>query len=238
VATSAADQGCFVVPAWDLLGHVDGLALLSSRLDVSRLRELARQSTPVVLMNRLDIGVDLPMAGVDSFTAMLEIFRPPRRTRTPKVVYLSGSEPASQDREWWRAVQTSSRFLRIEASHGDSDGTIETSYHQAEEAQRPDPPRWSASAASQRSARISKLRELGLDVPGNISVTGFDDIAIGRHTFPTLTTASCPRNELGRRAWNLRHNALQDRRPTQNATLLPAPLIGRASAGPARNGRD
>ena len=235
IADHSGDPDSEFATAWDLLGHVDGLALLSSRLDVARLRELARQSTPIVLVNRVDIGVDLPMVGVDSFTAMLEICAHLAELGHRKVVYLSGSELAWQDRERWRAVQTSSRFLGIEASRVESDGTIETSYHQAEAAHAIGPTALICFNDLAAIGAISKLRELGLHVPRDISVTGFDDIAIGRHTVPALTTASSPRYELGRQAWHLLHDALQDRRPTENATLLPATLITRASTGPAPN---
>ena len=46
--------------AIDLLSQVDGLILLSSRIPTAGLKELARQSTPVVLVNRIELGVDLP----------------------------------------------------------------------------------------------------------------------------------------------------------------------------------
>jgi DNA-binding LacI/PurR family transcriptional regulator len=70
-------------------------------------------------------------------------------------------------------------------------------------------------------------------VPGDISVTGFDDIAIGRPIVPALTTATSPRAELGRRAWSLLHDAIHGREPTENAVLLPGALPKRQSTGPA-----
>ncbi len=76
---------------------------------------------------------------------------------------------------------------------------------------------------------ISKLRELGLDVPGDVS--GFDDIAIARHVFPALTTATSPRDELGRQAWELLHASLDQRRPAEAVKLLPAALVTRQSTG-------
>jgi hypothetical protein len=81
---------------------------------------------------------------------------------------------------------------------------------------------------------ISRLRDLGLQVPSDVSVTGFDDIAIGRHTFPNLTTATSPRDELGRRAWALLHAAPEGRAIEESAVMLPARLVVRKStAAPA-----
>ena len=236
IADHSGDPDSEFATAWDLLGYVrPGLALLSLRLDVARLRELRaaehphRVGEPRRHRGRPTDGRRL------GFTAMLEICAHLAELGHRKVVYLSGSELAWQDRERWRAVQTSSRFLGIEASRVESDGTIETSYHQAEAARAIGPTALICFNDLAAIGAISKLRELGLHVPRDISVTGFDDIAIGRHTVPALTTASSPRYELGRQAWHLLHDALQDRRPTENATLLPATLITRASTGPAPN---
>jgi LacI family transcriptional regulator len=218
--------------AWDLMGHVDGLALLSSRIGLPRLRELARQSTPLVLVNRVQLGVDLPMVGVDCFTAMLEICAHLADLGHRRVVYLSGSELAWQDRERWRGVETSGRFLGVHATRVESDGTIETSYNVVEQALAHEPTALICFNDLSAVGAIAKLRELGLDVPGDISVTGFDDIVIGRHISPTLTTANSPRHELGRQAWNLLHSSLQKRVCDETATLLPATLIKRQSTGP------
>ncbi|MCF7553571.1 LacI family DNA-binding transcriptional regulator [Pseudonocardia sp. WMMC193] len=234
IADHTGDPADEFATAWDLMGHVDGLALLSSRIDLPRLRELARQSTPVVLVNRVEPGIDLPMVGVDSFTAMLEICAHLARHGHRRVVYLSGSALAWQDRERWRAVQTSGRLLGLDPVRVEGDGTLETSHAVVDEALTHDPTALICFNDLAAVGALSRLREVGLRVPADISVTGFDDIAIGRHISPTLTTASSPREELGRRAWQLMQAALDEVSPSETATLLPATLIPRESSGPAR----
>lgn len=233
IADHAGNPDAEFTTAWDLMGHVDGLALLSSRIKLPELKELARQKTPVVLVNRVELGVDLPMVGVDSFTATLEICAHLAELGHRRVVYLSGSELSWQDRERWRAMRTSKRFLGIDAVRVESDGTIETSYSAAEQAMAHEPTAFICFNDLAAIGVMSRLREMGLDVPGDISVAGFDDIVIARRFLPTLTTATSPRDELGRLAWLLLHDSINGRAPAEHATLVPATLQRRQSTGPA-----
>jgi LacI family transcriptional regulator len=47
---------------------------------------------------------------------------------------------------------------------------------------------------------LMRAKQLGLSVPGDLSITGFDDIEIARLTDPALTTVHVPHREMGRRA--------------------------------------
>jgi DNA-binding LacI/PurR family transcriptional regulator len=44
---------------------------------------------------------------------------------------------------------------------------------------------------------LRELREQGYDVPGDISVTGFDDIALAEFCYPALTSVHIPRERIG-----------------------------------------
>lgn len=50
---------------------------------------------------------------------------------------------------------------------------------------------------------IHAIRDAGLDVPGDISVVGFDDIPEAAHFWPPLTTVRQDFRELGRRCVDL-----------------------------------
>jgi len=50
---------------------------------------------------------------------------------------------------------------------------------------------------------LSALRELGVDVPGQVSIIGFDDIPAARDVTPALSTIRIPLIEMGARAMNI-----------------------------------
>jgi LacI family transcriptional regulator len=47
---------------------------------------------------------------------------------------------------------------------------------------------------------LTALHEAGLDVPGDVSLAGYDDIPFARDLYPALTTVHVPYEELGRLA--------------------------------------
>ncbi|MEP6961489.1 MAG: substrate-binding domain-containing protein, partial [Acidobacteriota bacterium] len=45
---------------------------------------------------------------------------------------------------------------------------------------------------------LRELRDMGVDVPGQVSVTGFDNISLSEIVYPALTTLHIPRDQIGR----------------------------------------
>ncbi|MFD9815330.1 LacI family DNA-binding transcriptional regulator [Streptomyces sp. NPDC059080] len=75
------------------------------------------------------------------------------------------------------------------------------------------------------------VRRLGLRVPEDISVTGFDDLALAVAVEPELTTVRLPAEEFGAAGMRALLDALDGHRPT--ARTLPVDLVTRGSTGPA-----
>jgi LacI family transcriptional regulator len=82
-------------------------------------------------------------------------------------------------------------------------------------------------------AILVALRRMGVSVPHEVSVAGFDDVAVAELLFPSLTTARFPLADMGREALDLatRPAASRPRRKT-----IPGQLMVRESTGAPRSG--
>jgi LacI family transcriptional regulator len=80
---------------------------------------------------------------------------------------------------------------------------------------------------------LQAAAERGLQVPADLSVTGFDDIDLSRATSPMLTTVRQPLQEMGRMAVSLLVR-LMDRHEVEALHVeLATELVVRGSTGPA-----
>src|SRR5262245_9803531 len=75
------------------------------------------------------------------------------------------------------------------------------------------------------------LAQHGVDVPGEIAVTGFDDIPLARHLRPQLTTIRQPIAELGATAFELLRSMIGNHEHAEHDIVLPTRLMRRVSCG-------
>jgi LacI family transcriptional regulator len=80
---------------------------------------------------------------------------------------------------------------------------------------------------------LSTLRAHGVSVPDQLSVTGFDDVAVAADLAPSLTTVRLPMAEMGRLALTL---ALKPRSSRFRRKSTGHELVVRDSTGPHPTG--
>ena len=82
---------------------------------------------------------------------------------------------------------------------------------------------------------LSALAELGLAVPNDVSVIGFDDISLSRYIVPPLTTVRTPIAEAGRKLCRLLLDRIAGTLPDK-AQWLPVDceLVLRGTTAPPR----
>ena len=78
---------------------------------------------------------------------------------------------------------------------------------------------------------MSALRKHGISVPGQVAVTGFDDIPLARHLRTSLTTVRQPIKQMGTAAFDVLYSMLNRERLPARDIVLPTELIRRESCG-------
>ncbi|MFL4478967.1 LacI family DNA-binding transcriptional regulator [Paeniglutamicibacter sp. ORCA_105] len=82
---------------------------------------------------------------------------------------------------------------------------------------------------------MDRLRHRGLSVPGDISVTGFDNVPVSTLVWPTLTTVDFPRVQMGRTSVDALLEALQGTPRKSECHEVPFELMVRESTGVAKD---
>ncbi|GGN22946.1 LacI family DNA-binding transcriptional regulator [Streptomyces fuscichromogenes] len=164
----------------------------------------------LVLVGRPALAEDLPVTVVDydnhggAFQAVSHLLANGHR----RVLYLGGEAAVSS------AGQRRTGYRDALRAHGadyaeelDTEGTYTRSsgFFRTRDALRAGVEFTALFAASDMVAlgALAALREAGLDVPGDVSVVGFDDVPFATDLTPPLTTVRVPYEELGRTAVRL-----------------------------------
>jgi LacI family transcriptional regulator len=80
---------------------------------------------------------------------------------------------------------------------------------------------------------IRALKDVGLSVPGDVSVVGFDDIQSAAYSTPSLTTVRQPLTEMGKRGAQVLLERIANREKEFPSMIVMAPkLVVRESTGP------
>lgn len=221
-----------------LLGRgADALLLIGFDRPEPVYRFLRQRGVPVVICWAYREDGAYPSVGFDNIAAMTELARRVIGLGHRRIGVISAPQ-AHNDRA--RDRVTAIRSAGRESGLGDSDITVVESPYSVENgagAMRelmalPDRP--TAVMCGNDVLAVGALaaaREMGLSVPGNVSVTGFDDIELARIVVPALTTVHVPHREMGRKAAELLAGALSGGGPAANE-LLGTHIVERESLGP------
>jgi DNA-binding LacI/PurR family transcriptional regulator len=212
-----------------LAGNVDGLILVVSNPSTSAaLDRLRSTDTPYVLAyNR---HPDHPCVTVDGEAAVADAVARLVLLGHRRIAMVSGTLAASD-----RAQQRYRGYQKGMADAGlDAPALIEVPFVESavdllaqllQAKVRPTALVCSNDLLAIRSIRAAHLS--GLDVPGDLSVVGFDGIALGEDLTPALTTIAQPNSEIGRRSVELLVQAMAGGAALQAEASLLLPCFFR-----------
>ena len=183
----------------DLMRSCDGVLLCSPRMDRTELVELAARGRPLVLFNRVVPGLAVPSIAVDSFGGMTLLCGHLAQLGHQRIAYLAGPQASWANGERLRALDAAKAFglsvTVVPCGH-----TGERGYEAVADVLRTDATAIATYNDLVAFGALARLRELGVRVPADMTVVGFDDISLDRVAHTNLTTVFAARDEVGRRA--------------------------------------
>jgi DNA-binding LacI/PurR family transcriptional regulator len=81
---------------------------------------------------------------------------------------------------------------------------------------------------------LGELDRAGIDIPGELSIVGYDNISIAHLAHVSLTTINQPRTEMGRQALELLLDRIDNQRPNELRLLEPSLVVRSTTAPPRR----
>lgn len=221
---------------------VDGL-LVAPPLSDSRtfLPLLKRLDLPMVLVTSASERTGLPTVRVDGYKAAAEVVRHLVSLGHRDIGFITGhpAHAASQDRlEGFRDSMASLGLPVREEWIVPGQFTYRSGLDAAERLLGGEyvPTAVFAANDEMAAAVISVAHRLGVEVPGELSVCGFDDAPFSATTWPALTTVHVPAAQLAHAAVDLLADLLSDDpvvvRQTARDQVIPYHLVRRDSDGP------
>ncbi|WP_077489061.1 LacI family DNA-binding transcriptional regulator [Sinomonas mesophila] len=234
VADSVENPAEEVILAREARRRCDALVLVAPRMDAEQLEALLPELAPAVLVNRASAVPGIPVLSVDYASGIRSIVDHLQDLGHRRIAYVAG--PAASHGDKARREGLSRPLHPVEGAEVIEIpcGAMFEDGHAAAQAVL-------ASGATAAvcfndlvaMGLLGALHEEGVDVPGRLSVTGFDDIPFARYTSPALTTASVPQTHLGEQAWVRLWALLEGREPEHDVDVKPS-LVVRASTGRVR----
>lgn len=214
--------------------RVDGLILAGATTPTAQITAAA-ESCPTVLLSRTVRSRDLDTVNNDEQLGTLlavEHLAALGHTRIAHIDGGKGAGAAQRRAGYQRAMKATGLegFTRIVKG----DFTEESGVDGAEQLLTAGAPPTAIFAANDLMAAgaLDRAEDLGLRVPRDLSIMGYDNTAIAAMHHMSLSTINQPREEMGRIAVNLLLERITDQRTTAVRHIVTPTLVDRSTTGP------
>lgn len=215
--------------------RIDGLVLCSSRLEDDTLRRMLAGFPAVALINRSLAGYDADVVRVDSKVGGRLATRFLLEAGHSAVGFLTGPATSVDGR-----LRVEGYHAALEAAGVPRDPGLERACASNVAGGREAALEFLASKAELTAllcyndlvaiGALLACSDLGLRVPADLAVVGFDDIALAAWVSPTLTTCGSPRFDVGTQAMQLLLDRIGDGTDERQEIVVQPELVIRSSA--------
>lgn len=235
---SGVSEGDSAQEVTSLTGKTDGVILLDRVLSERRISALAKRSPVVVLAGsgRTRSAASVRVDNIEGMRAVAEHLIGVHGRR--RVAFMAGKSesPDSTMRAeaFAQAVSELGGTCEPVAQAWSSDWTSAGAVRTLQQRMATGETLPEAIACANDQMAIGVIHALhlkGMHVPGDVTVTGFDDIPVARHLNPALTTVRQPSQQLGSAAVDALVGVIESRPDAFKEIVLPTQLIVRRSCG-------
>lgn len=223
--------------AFSVASKVDGLVVMARSLSDADVAALAN-SVPVVVLASRPAGADsYDRIGVDNRGGAYAIVDHLIREHGCRdLVFLAGPALSPDSLERFAGYRAALRAAGIAAPRRPnlSGGFTESGGARAVSAmleERSVPDAIVCGNDEMAIGALSVLKAAKIKVPGEVAVTGFDDIAATRHVIPPVTTVRQPMRQLGEQAVQAVLERVREPDAERREVVLPTELVIRRSCG-------
>lgn len=214
--------------------QIDGLIVVGEKRRGSGLETLKELGLPLVVIGPSADRVSVDVDNRAATARMVQHLQHKGRQRLAYIAYAPTEDGSSRERvEGWRQAVEDGGGNATEAWFEVANFTAESGRLAALRLlHRVTPDALVCGNDMIAFGAMTALREQGLSIPGDVAVTGFDDIPLAAHAVPPLTTMRLPAEPMGRKAAGRLIDALEsDSDPSPAGTVISATLVERASSG-------
>jgi LacI family transcriptional regulator len=212
------------------LGAVDALVIASSRMSDSSLRMIAKQKA-MVLLNRTIPEVSCLIS--DNLRGVRRAAEHLGSLGHRSILYVAGPEESWPEGVRWQALREAGLELELDVRRvGPNPPTVVAGFRTARRVAEIGATAVLAYNDQLAIGVMKGLRTLGLRVPQDVSVVGFDNIQFGEIIEPALTTVAAPLRQMGATGVRNCIAVLHGAQPSAPPLVLPITLIERQSTGP------
>ncbi|MCL2794136.1 MAG: LacI family transcriptional regulator [Microbacteriaceae bacterium] len=231
-AESATEEAAL---AAEIRHRCDAVVLCAPRMPEAELIKLAAELQPLVLINRTSGRITAPSLSIDYQSGVQNLAGHLYELGHRHIVFAEGPEESASNSYRVRGLDEFCRAapdVRLERVRAGA--TIESGFAIADAVRVTGATAVIAFNDLVAVGLINGLAELGVSVPGDVSVTGFDDIPFARFFTPSLTTASVPHVELGAEAWLRLNSLIEGESRSFDLTFQPRLEARGSTAAPRR----
>ena len=220
---------------------VDGVAIMTSEMDLGLIKELARRGVPLVFMDVGRVGPRMSHVLIDYAHGIRQAVDHVAALGHKRVGFITGPldlhsartrRQAFLDGLRARGLRPYPKLIR-EGTH-----TAEGGQHAMAALLRAGRPPTAVVCSNDWTAigALHAIDAAGLRVPGDVSVVGFDDIPLASYTSPPLTSVRMSAGDVGSTAFDALFRLMGGDRLEGDVYQVPTTLVVRKSTGRPKKG--